>query len=407
MSFSKIKKNIFYLILVQLANYVAPLIILPYLARTVGIDGVGIIVICLSICGISFIITDFGFAISSTYWISINRDNKDKISRHMGATFIIKTILSVIIVCFLYFYIEFSNVIDNKSILLPLLLTIILQSYQIPWFFQGIEKMKNITYCTVITKMSYLLLVIIFVHTPEDINIVIICFMISNFLSTLLGFILYYNSGYYLNRPNIRVIFSIFKNNIPFFFSRAAVGIYTSASTLIIGNYAGTSQAALYSSAEKLYQGAISLTSPISPALYPYMAKTKDRSILLRFIFLLLPIAILVSIICIVFSKEIIIFIYGNEFSNATNILKIFVIISTVSFISINFGYPIYSTINRLDIVNKSVIIGGCIQLILITSLYFADKISAINVTLSVLITEVIILLLRIIPFYLITRSSK
>lgn len=402
---SNIKKNLLYLILVQLANYIAPLVILPYLARVIGIDGVGIVAICLSICAIALIVTDFGFAISSTYWISINRGKKNKIATYIGAVLIIKIILSLSFIAILSLY-PIDEMIKVQNILYPLIAAIVFQTFQIPWFFQGIERMQNITYCTVATKLSYLILVILYVKNENNIPLVITFFAISNFIYSLMGFILYYKQGYTISIPSIRKLYMVFKNNIPFFFSRAAVGIYTSASTLIVGSYAGSYQAALYSSSEKLYQGAVSLTSPISQVLYPHLAKTKDRKILIKMLYTLLPIGFILSGLCIYFSDNIIIIIYGKDFLEASRILKVFIFISILSFISINLGYPLYSTINRLDIVNKSVVIGGFLQLIFVLLLYITHNITAYNISLSILVTEIVILQLRLIPFYFIIRKN-
>lgn len=409
MSYSHINKNIFYLIFVQLSNYIAPLIILPYLSRIVGIDGVGIIVISLSICSLALICTDFGFAVVAPYWIAKNQHKKKKIAFYLGSIFILKSIFFILISIGYILLSYFIDFLKNQTICfhLILLLTIFFQTFQITWFFQGIEKMKNITLCTVTTKITYLILVISFVNNQKDVNLTLFCFMFSNFLSTSIGLYLIHREKYYILISSTKNIWKVFKYNIPFFLSRAAVGIYTSASTFFIGNYAGIQQAALYSSAEKLYQGAVSLTSPVSQALYPYLAKSGDRKILYKFIFTLSPLMIACGLICIYYSEPIITFIYGEDFLQASNILKIFILISIISFISINFGYPAYSTIGRLDLVNKSVILGGLLQLSSIIILIYLDKINANTIVISILFTEIIILLFRVLNYLNIVRKES
>ncbi len=409
LSYKNINKNIFYLIFVQLANYIAPLVILPYLSRTIGIDGVGTVVIALSLCSLALIFTDFGFAVAGPYWIAKNYNKKNKLALYMGSIFILKLIFFII---FLFVYIIFSNFISflkDQTVYFHIIIlsTIFFQAFQITWFFQGIEKMKNITICTVTTKITYLILVIIFVNNKGDINFTLFCFMFSNLLSATLGLYLMYKEKYYILISPPKYIWRIFKENTSFFLSRAAVSIYTSASTFLVGNYAGIQQAALYSSAEKLYQGAISLTAPVSQALYPYLAKSGDRKVLYKFIFILSPIMLFCGLICIYFSNSIIIIIYGEDFLEASSLLKVFILISIISFISINFGYPAYSTIGRLDLVNKSVILGGILQLSLIMVLIFTDRLNANSIVISILFTEIIILLFRVLNYLNIIRKES
>lgn len=54
----KLTKNIYYLVLVQFANYIAPLLVLPYLGRTLGLEGFGIVAMAISLCSIALIIND-------------------------------------------------------------------------------------------------------------------------------------------------------------------------------------------------------------------------------------------------------------------------------------------------------------------------------------------------------------
>lgn len=114
----------------------------------------------------------------------------------------------------------------------------------------------------------------------------------------------------------------------------------------------------------------------------------------------LLPLMVIGVIICVINSTYIITLIYGQDFQSGSEIFKYFIVISVISFISINFGYPAYSTIDRLDIVNKSVILGGVIQLLLLGVLYLTTNINGLNVVKSLLISESCVCMFRVFMFY-------
>lgn len=53
--------------------------------------------------------------------------------------------------------------------------------------FSGVEKMKNVTIFMVTAKLSYLILIFLFVRNKEDDLLVLLCFFISNFIATIIG----------------------------------------------------------------------------------------------------------------------------------------------------------------------------------------------------------------------------
>lgn len=400
---NKIHINIVSLTILQFVNYLSPLIVLPYLSRILSVAEFGFIMISFSLISLSMIITDYGFGIFSPFWIAKNKNNIRRTSLHIGSVFYIKTILVLVCSILLFLYINFSSSIpiQNKSYYCFLLLTsVLVQTFQPTWFFQGIEKMFNITIIMSISKLSYVILIYLFIGKYNNVNDIILCFLISNIVASFIGILFIYKNGYKILFPSNRSIYKLFKNSSRFFISRIAVSMYTTASTIIVGNYAGLQQSAFYSSAEKLYQAGQSLSSPISQALFPYLSRTGDKKTLYKFIsFLLVPI-MAIAITASFFSNEIMTIFYGHNLSNADKILNVFIICSVINFLGVNFGYPAFSTINRLDIPNKTVIFGSAIQLILLIYLYYNENITAFSVAISVLITESIVMILRLIIYF-------
>lgn len=116
--------------------------------------------------------------------------------------------------------------------------------------FQGLEKMKNITFSLIISKSVYVILIFCLVKT-NHVERVFLALVLSNVVTLVISNYLLYRNGYAIGTPcnklfrdEIKIVFH--------FLSRAAVGVYTSASTFIVGSFAGLNQAAVYSSAEKI-----------------------------------------------------------------------------------------------------------------------------------------------------------
>lgn len=403
----KLTKNICALVLVQFANYIAPLLVLPYLGRTLGLEGFGLVAMAMSLCGIALIITDYGFGISAPYWLAKNKENKEEVANYIGAIFAVKAVLFLGCAVIVLLYLNFSTTIPNQMLIqCAILASILLQTFQPTWFFLGIEKMKSVTIFMVTAKMTYLALVFILVNDASNLALVLVCFAMSNLFATSIGIFYIYKEKYWIAKPTKVQAWRVFKDGALFFISRLAVGVYTSASTFLVGAFAGAGAAALYNSAEKLYQAGQSATSPVSQALYPYLARTGDKQALYKFVgILLIPLSIGV-VGCIYYAELIITLIFGDEFRLAAELLKIFLVTLLVTFIGVNFGYPAFASIGRIEFANKSVLFAAVIQIIMICTLYISDNITAKNICLSVLFVEVIVATVRVSAFFILKKNN-
>ena len=78
---SNVIKNIFSLYIIHFANYLLPLIVVPYLVRVLSPSGFGIVSFAQSLIAYLTIFVDYGFALSATRKISVYRNNKIEVSR--------------------------------------------------------------------------------------------------------------------------------------------------------------------------------------------------------------------------------------------------------------------------------------------------------------------------------------
>ncbi|ENC2562141.1 oligosaccharide flippase family protein [Escherichia albertii] len=402
-------KNMVALILVQFSNYIAPLLVLPYLSRVLGTDGFGMIMMSLSLCSIGFIITDYGFNLSASYWIAKQSQNRDKVSRYIGSVYIIKSILIFFFIIGLIIYSTTSNSLlaTQYNLIILIAFVVLFQSFQPMWFFQGIEKLKNVTIYMIVSKLSYLLLVWMLVKKETDISFVLISLCISNFFATVVSIFFIYKEGYKVAKPAWYLVKHVFHASSGFFLARAAVSVYTSASTLIVGSYAGLHQAAMYSSAEKLYMAGQSLSSPVSQALYPYLARTGNSRALLKIMSVLIPVFIIGCLAVSFISADVIRMFYGEGFGDSVRIFNVFLLSLIITFVSINFGYPAFAALGKLRWVNITVFIGGTLQILLLVILYYKNMITGLNVAICVLMTESTVLICRGILLYILKKRER
>ena len=139
-------RNFFYLSALNVANFILPFLTFPYLVRVIGIDNFGLLAFATSIATYFIIITDYGFNLTATRHISINRGDSLMINKIVSSVFIIKAMLfAVSLVVFVFLIMLIPKLYQNWQIFLFTFGTVAGQFLFPVWFFQGIEKMKVIS----------------------------------------------------------------------------------------------------------------------------------------------------------------------------------------------------------------------------------------------------------------------
>ena len=77
-------KNVFWMYLLQMAQYVLPFITFPYLTRTLRPESFAVYAFVIAFMGLIGIVVNFGFNLSGTRAVSAVRNNKEDVSRIVG-----------------------------------------------------------------------------------------------------------------------------------------------------------------------------------------------------------------------------------------------------------------------------------------------------------------------------------
>ncbi|MCY1411667.1 putative O-antigen transporter [compost metagenome] len=216
------------LLAIQLANYILPFLLIPYLTKTLGTSLYGIVAFGLSIIQISCIITDYGFGLSATYKVAKHSEDKSFLRKLFGAVTICKAALllpaALLIASVILFQDKYT---EHHKFFWLLLLPVIGQTFQPIWFFQGIERMGFITISTVLSRSLYLATVLILVSSPADYYLVAIANGFASISAAVVGIIIILRLGYWPEWCGWNFIIQTFKESTEFFWSRAAVSTYT------------------------------------------------------------------------------------------------------------------------------------------------------------------------------------
>lgn len=276
--YSKIFESFISLSLIRLADFILPLIALPYIIGVIGVDKFGLISFVTSFVTYFLNITQYGFSLSAVRDLSINQNNPKKIEDIFNSVFTTKLylfIFSFIIIVLLIFSIP--SFYENQ--LLYIIATgLIFGDVLFPkWFFQGIEQMRYITIINTIVKVVYICLIFVFVKEKSDYVLVLlfqsITVVIAGFYSLYIVF--------YKHKIKIRIAsFINVKQQLNYSFSSCVTLItptlYSNTSIFLLGIYTNTNIVGYFSGAIKITNAFSSLNTILTRTFYPFVNKTKN-----------------------------------------------------------------------------------------------------------------------------------
>lgn len=325
------RKNVAALSILQAANYLLPLISVPYLVRVLGSERFGEIAFAQSYVQYFLVLTDYGFNYSATKSVSVARDDPEQIGRLIRSVTTVKLLLmtagAVVMAATMILVPRFraawplfavSYLAVAGSVLFPV------------WLFQGLERMGRIAALSLSARVLTLVCLFIFVRQPSDYikaaglqasalplaGMLAIGLMGSQALSRI-------------GLPTLAEIKSTLLEGWPLFLSTAAITLYTSSNIFILGLLEPTSTVAYYTAADKLTRASVGLLQPVTQALYPRMVFLFNRDLKDAFRYLkriTFPLTLLTGLVgaCLyVAARPLVVLLFGSKMSAAAELVRI------------------------------------------------------------------------------------
>lgn len=284
----RLTENFFSLSILQVVNYLLPLITLPYLVRVLGPEKFGLIAFAQAFVMYLVILTDYGFNLSATREISINREDKEKVSEIFSSVIAVKIFLGILSFVILAVILVFIPKFGNDWLIYIFAFGMVLGNILFPvWFFQGMEKMKYITILNIVAKGIFTICIFIFIRKMADYSYVPLInslgFMVAGGLSLR---IVFKDFGVKFRLPTLESIKHQLKEGWHIFISTITASVYTISIPFITGLLTNNIIVGYYSAGEKIIRALEGLLNPLSQTIYPYISKLSQKSKKLALIFI-------------------------------------------------------------------------------------------------------------------------
>lgn len=393
----RLLSNFVSLSVLQGSNYILPLITFPYLVRVLGPEKFGLLGFAGATVAYFTLLISFGFNLSATRQISIHRENREKISQIYSAIIFIQLsffllslfLLSALVFSFEKFsqdwyvyYIIFASVLG--TIMFPV------------WFYQGMERMKYITYMNLLSKLIYTVFIFLIIHQENDFYKVP---LLSSVLAVLTGlvslWIIRYSFQIKFSLPSVQDLVFQLKEGWHIFISTVAINLYTTSTTFILGLFTNNTIVGYYTAGEKLVKAVQGLTQPISQTIYPYIAKLVHRSkqdglLFIRKVILFIGAGTFVlSVLLLVFAEGIVDLVLGSNYQHSIIVVQILSFSPFIIGLSNVLGIQTMLNYGMKKEFSKVLIAGSVINLIL--SFILVPMFQEVGSAVSVLIVELFV----------------
>ena len=266
-----LKKNLFYSILLVLANYVFPFLTYPYVSRVLGVTGIGACNFVDSIINYFILFSTLGIDSYGVREIAKHKDDKAALDRTFSNIFTVNVSLTAFMLILLVVAtLTVPKLASHTDLMFIGAFKLVFNCLLTEWLFKGLEDFKLITLRSIFIKLLYVAAVFIFVRRREDVWIYYLASSMAVVVNALV------NRAFARTRVHYSLKGVEFKNT---FKSISALGVYailtsmyTTFNVMFLGFVADDFEVGLYGTATKIYYIVMAVFSGFTGVMLPRMS---------------------------------------------------------------------------------------------------------------------------------------
>lgn len=266
---TSVKKNFILQAIYQLLILGIPLILSPYLTRTLGSNELGIYSYTYSIAYYFVIAATLGIHKYGARIISQVKDDKILLRKTFWSLFILHIILSIIS---LIGYGVFLLIIKEHTIIFAVQGLFVLSAlFDITWLFYGIEDFKNVIYRNTLVKIVEVILIFALVKTTNDTLVYTLILSASIFLGQFIMLPLAIKRIKFI-KFSLKDVKEHIKPMLLLSISVLSVSIYSMVNKTLLGIIATKSDVAFYEYSDKIVRIPLSVITTLGMVMLPRMS---------------------------------------------------------------------------------------------------------------------------------------
>jgi len=391
---SVLRKNILSLLLWQIANYVLPLLTFPYMTRVLGPENFGVLGFAQGIMAYAMLLSDWGFALTASQEVARHQQDHAYISRLFWETMLAKLLLAGVSLLALLVAIALLPRLQAMAwVLLMSWLTVLGTVLTVNWLLQGLERMGRFVIAGLVGRLVTIPLIFLLVHHSGDVAIAAGIQAFATFVGAGASFMVMHRLGVvHWVRPTFAGAIKQLRAGYSVFIASAAVNIYTTSNTVILGAVSGVREVGYFAGADKLRTAAQGLIGPISQAAYPranaLMAESQAAGLafLRRILLLQGGLALCISAGLALTAPLLVRIMLGSAYADTVAVLRWLAALPFLIGVSNVFGIQVMLALGMQRMFSRILIMSGVLNLLLVVVL--AHFYGALGVAITMVIVE-------------------
>ena len=272
-------ENYFFMTVLQILNMCFYLLIYPFLIRTLGQEGYGLYAYAASMVFLFVTFVNFGFDLPAAQQVALHSDDKQVLRSVLSCVQTAKIYIEMIAVLCFAVIMLINPIMGNAPCVFWITFLQTLTFILFPqWYYQGLQKMKMVTYIQFGFRLLSLPFIFIFIKSPQDVWVFALITSLTSVLGGITAWLMIrYCDGIKIYWASIPAVKRAYLEAVPFCGSNIIGVAKEQGMILMAGSFLGMADVAIYDLANKIMLIPRTIFSKLNDALYPKMVVRSDK----------------------------------------------------------------------------------------------------------------------------------
>jgi len=270
-----LSRNNLHLFVWQGGNLLVPLVVTPWLARALGVEGFGVYGLAVAVTAYGVLVADWGFGLSATTAAARAADDPAALRRLFWDVLAARLMLAAGVLVMLGVGIAVApGVRAIGPALAAGALAVVGTAATCGWLLQGLQRMGAFAAVSLGGRMLTVPLTLWLVRSPRDVVAAVAIQGAGQIVSAAASLLVARQAVALGPRAwSLSGGWRQIRDGRHLFASRLSVSLYTQANALLVGAGAGVAQAGLFAGAQRLQAACVGLLQPVTMALQPQVSR--------------------------------------------------------------------------------------------------------------------------------------
>lgn len=269
---SVVFRNFIYLFVNQFFNLIIPLLVFPFLVKTLGLELFGLYSITYAGVIFCFMFCDYGFNFSGSKYIAINRFDLQKRDEAFSTIITLKILISILISILWTFFVLYDPRFENNTFFGILFIGMILgNAINLQWFFQGIEQLG--WYSTINSSIKLLsnISILFLVKSAKEMYLIPLIYSVAFLLTGIMTlFVAMYSVKAKFHFLSLKSFQLFLKDGLDYFITISTTSLVFNGTIIILSFFEKNILIiGAFSALDRIIKILVSVYVPYSTAIYP------------------------------------------------------------------------------------------------------------------------------------------